>query len=226
MTLPEAENSASRAGSPVDRDRRPHQSDLGAGAGGVGHLGGHRALPDQVVEAELVPRQGPGRLVGRPERLTGRPDGLVGLLGVLDLPLVAPRLGRHVLGAVEGRRLGPGRRQGLARQRGRVGAHVGDPSVLVQALGDLHGPLGAEPELAPRLLLQGRGHERSRGRAAERLVGHRLDGEGHAGQTGGQRPGLGLGQHDHRPRRGQGSPARRSHAPRPGPRRPPRPGRR
>jgi len=57
--------------------RGAHQPHLGAGSGGVGHLGGHRPLPDHVVEAELVARQRPGRLVGGPERLAGRPDGLV-----------------------------------------------------------------------------------------------------------------------------------------------------
>ena len=37
--------------------------------------------------------------------------------------------------------------------------------MLVEALGHLHGPLGAEAQLAAGLLLQGRGHERGRRRA-------------------------------------------------------------
>ena len=102
------------AGPVAAAGRGADQPNLGARAGGVGHLRGHRALPDQVVEAELVAGQRAGRLVRGAERLTGRPDGFVGLLGVLHLALVATRLVGHVLEPVEGRRLGPGGVEGLA----------------------------------------------------------------------------------------------------------------
>ena len=62
MTRPLAENSASAPASgaaPAGTVR--HQADLGARPGGVGHLGGHGALPDEVVEAELVAVQLRGR---------------------------------------------------------------------------------------------------------------------------------------------------------------------
>ena len=161
-----------------------HQADLGARPGGVGHLRGHGALPDEVVEPQRVAAAARRpRLVGGAERLAGGADGLVGLLGVLHLALVAPRRVGDVLAPVQRRRLGPGRRQGLVRQRGGVGAHVGDPALLVEALGHLHGPLGPEAQLAAGLLLQRRGHERRCRRAAVGLLGHRPHGEGLAGQA-------------------------------------------
>ena len=64
------------------------QPDHHALAHGVSHLGGHRPHPHQLVEATLVAVQaGFGR---RAEGVTGGADGLVGLLGVLDLLVVAP----------------------------------------------------------------------------------------------------------------------------------------
>ena len=44
------------AGGHARRAPSADQADLGAGPGGVVHLGGHRALPDQLVQAELVAR--------------------------------------------------------------------------------------------------------------------------------------------------------------------------
>ena len=89
---PERHGSLLRRGrAELDRHRLP---------AGVLHLRGDRALPDQVVQGELVARDLPLELVGRPEHVPGGPDRLVGLLGVLDRALVAARLGRHGLGAV------------------------------------------------------------------------------------------------------------------------------
>ena len=62
------------------------------GAPRVGHLRGDRALPDQLVEPEVVAVDLAGDLARGAERLAGRPDGLVRLLGVLDLAGVLPRL--------------------------------------------------------------------------------------------------------------------------------------
>ncbi len=67
----------------------------------------------------------------------------MGLLGALGLGAVTPRLGVQVLRAVELRDPLPGRLDGLVAQVHRVRAHVGDVAVLVEALGDLHGLLGA-----------------------------------------------------------------------------------
>ena len=68
-------------------------------AGGVLHLRGDGALPDQLVEPELVAGQ-PG-LARRAERVARRPDRLVRLLGVLHLRRVGPRGVGEVLRPVE-----------------------------------------------------------------------------------------------------------------------------
>jgi hypothetical protein len=102
----------------------------------------------------------------------------MGLLGVLHLALVAARLVRHVLGAVQLRRLRACRLQGRLRQRRRVGAHVGDVAVLVEPLRDAHRRLRREAELPARVLLQRRRHERRARLAGVRLLLDAADGEG------------------------------------------------
>ena len=59
------------------------------------------------------------------------------------------------------------------RQSGGVSSHIGDEASLVQPLCHAHGALSAPPQFAARFLLQGRGHERSCGRATVGLVIHR-----------------------------------------------------
>ncbi len=85
-------------------------------------------------------------------------------------PGVDPRLVRQVFGAVEIGDLPPSGGDRLPGEGGRVRAHVGDVTVLVQPLGNPHRPLGAEPELARGLLLEGRGDEGRVGAAGERLL--------------------------------------------------------
>ena len=175
----------------AERDHRAGGAELGVAAvgrlradahrdglaAGVGHLRGDRALPDQVVQGRLVALDLALHLVGGAEAVAGRADRLVRLLRVLHLPVVGARLLRHRVGAVELAGLVARRGDRRLGQRGRVGAHVGDVAVLVEALGDAHRVLRREPELAARLLLQRRGHER-RGRAAGvRLALDRPDGE-------------------------------------------------
>ena len=83
------------------------------------------------------------------------------LLRVLDLAVVAARRGRDVRRRRTARAACVARRrERRLRQRRRVGAHVGDVAVLVEPLGDPHRRLRGEAELAARLLLQRRGHER------------------------------------------------------------------
>ena len=167
------------------------------GAAGVGHLRGDRALPDQFVEPETVAIEFGVQRTRGGERLSCRADRLVGLLGVLDLAGVLARAGVDVLVAVKLASLVARRVNRRLRQRGRVGPHVGDVAVLVELLGHAHGALGAEPELAAGLLLQGRRHER-RVRAAR--VGLLLDrGHGQCGalQPGRERTGGGLVEHQH-----------------------------
>ena len=132
-------------------------------AAGVGHLRGDGALPDQLVEGELVAAQLAGDLGRGAEPVTRGTDGLVRLLGVLDLLLVAARCVGDVLRAIQVARLLAGRGEGGLRQRGAVGAHVGDVAVLVEPLGDAHGVLGGQPQLARGLLLEGARRERRGG---------------------------------------------------------------
>ncbi len=143
----------------------------------VGHLRGERALPDQVVERQLVAVQLALQLLRRPERVTGGANRLVCLLCVLHLARVLARRFRDRVGAVELDRLLARCGERRLGQRRRVGAHVGDVAVLVQALGDAHRRLRSEAQLAARLLLQRRGHERRGGPARVRLLVGRADRE-------------------------------------------------
>ena len=164
---------------------------------GIGHLRGHGALPDQLVQAELVRAQ-LGLDLGRgPEGVPRGPDGLVGLLRGLVALGVDARLGRHGVRPVELGSLAPGGLHGLLREVHRVRAHVRDVAVLVQALGHLHGDAGAHAELAGGLLLQRGGGEGGGRAAGVRLVLHRVDREVRPAQTLGQRAGAGLVQVGH-----------------------------
>ena len=160
MTVPEAENSASRPSAATCAE-----ADGGGGALGVGHLRGDGALPDQLVEAELVAGELLGHLGRGAEGVTGGTDGLVGLLRVGCLAAVDARGRGDVFRAVQLGGLAPRGRDGLVAQRGGVRTHIGDVAVFVQPLGHLHGALRGEAQLAAGLLLQRRGGER-RGRAA------------------------------------------------------------
>ena len=91
----------------------------------------------------------------------------MGLLGVAHLRRVLHGLGGQVLVAVQGRDRLAGVGEGRLRKREAVRAHVRDEAhalatdfhAFVQGLGDAHGAIGAEAQLAVRLLLKGGGHE-------------------------------------------------------------------
>ena len=105
----------------------------------IRHLGSDGALPDQLIEFELVTVQFLGHLGGCAEGVTGRTDGLVGFLRTLGLSLVDAASIRHELGTVKLRGLPSRGVDRLIAQRRRVRTHIGDVTVLVQALGNLHG---------------------------------------------------------------------------------------
>ncbi len=130
------------------------------GPGGIDHLRGDRALPDQLVESQLVGRQLPCDRRRLAEAVARRTDRLVRLLGILDLVAVGTRRGGNRGCSVQRRRLLPRGPDRSVRERRRVRAHVGDEPALVQGLGQTHRPLGGVTQLASSLLLQGRGHER------------------------------------------------------------------
>src|SRR4029077_6698736 len=75
---------------PAGRDRA--ESHLHALAARVGHLRRDRALPDQVVQAELVPAQLVAHVVRRAERVAGGAYGFMRFLRVLHTARVRPRL--------------------------------------------------------------------------------------------------------------------------------------
>ena len=110
--------------------------------------------------------------LGQFERMARRADRFVGFLGVLDLRLDrrAARSGRILARHTRDATRSPGGVDRHLGQVGRVGTHVGDVAVFVQALGDLHRPPGGEAELAVGFLLQRAGGERRRRARGVRLV--------------------------------------------------------
>ena len=192
MTVPVAVNSASvpsAAEAPELDGRRRHLR--------VGHLRGDGALPDQVVQRELVGVELTRHLAGGAEHVTGGADGLVRLLRVLHLALVAPRGVRHVLGAVQLPGLAAGRADGLLRQVHRVGAHVGDVAVLVQRLRHAHRALAAPAQAVGRLLLERRRDEGGLRLPLTGLLDHGAHRERGCRQSVGEAPRPRLVEQDH-----------------------------
>ncbi len=97
------------------------------------------------------------------------------LLRVLRLARVTAGSVRHVFGAVQVARLLTRGADGLLGQGDRVGTHVRDVAVLVQALRDAHRVLRAQTQLAAGLLLQRRGDERRARLARVRLLADGTD---------------------------------------------------
>ena len=120
------------------------QAHGGGGASRVSHLGGDGTLPDQLVETELVVGQRAAHSVRGAEGVTGGTDCFVGFLRVLALGGVHARCGGHELGAVQLGGLAACGGDSLLAQCHRVGTHVGDVTVFVEALRHLHGHSGGE----------------------------------------------------------------------------------
>ena len=164
-------------------------------AEGVGHLRGDRALPDQVVQGQLLLRQGTRNLARRAEMIAGGTDRLVRLLRTLRRGAVQARGVGHGLGPVELGGLLAGGVDRLAGQRRGVGTHVGDVTGLVEGLGGAHRRGRVPVQLARRLLLEGRRREGGGRAAAVGLAGHRVDDRGRGvRQRAGVRAGRGLVQ--------------------------------
>ncbi len=92
--------------------------------------------------------------------MPGGTNRLVGLLGILHFGLIDSRGIGQVIGAVLAGDDLPCRLDGHSGQVRRVGTHVGNVPVLVEALGHLHRPPGGEAALAVGFLLQRAGGER------------------------------------------------------------------
>ncbi len=177
-------------------------STVGLVVDGGHHLARHEAVPDQLVELVLlfleVLLDGVGVDVD-----AGRADGLVGVLRAL-LGLEDVVLRRDELLAVDLLDLGADLGDGVVADARRVRTHVGDEAdraavalevdALVEALGDLHGPLGAEVQVAGGVLLE-LGGGVGRGRVALLLLAddllHLVGGAGEIGAHGGRLRGVG-----------------------------------
>ncbi len=147
----------------------------------VGHLAGHRPLPDQVVERPSA--AGEAQLLRGGHAGPGRPDRLVRLLRPLGLGPEPPRRLAQVLVSVQIPHLSACRPHGLLRELDGIRPHVGDEPALVEALGRPHGVARAEVQLAVRLLLEaGRGERSVRAARGPPLL-HRRDPKGRLGQA-------------------------------------------
>ena len=174
----------------VDLDAGEH-ADRRRVAEGVGHLRGDRALPDQVVQGQLLLREGARHLAGCTEVVAGRADRLVRLLRALRRGAVQARGLGHGLGPVELGGLLAGGVDRLAGQRRGVGTHVGDVTGLVEGLGGAHRRGGVPVQLARGLLLEGRRREGGGRAATVGLACHRVDDRGRGVF---QRAGVGAGR--------------------------------
>src|SRR5438093_1899120 len=134
------------------------------------HLRRDRSDPDQLVQRVLIAVELSLHVLRRAERVARRANRLVRLLRVLHLALVPPWLLGNEVRAVQLAGLRTGRLERRLRQGRRIGPHVRDVAVLVQALRDPHRGLGGEAKLAACLLLQRRRHERRARLARVRLA--------------------------------------------------------
>ncbi len=163
------------------------------------HLASDGTFPDQFVQRVLIGVEMSADRFRR-HRHHGWADRLVCLLGILGLGLEQPGTGRQILRTVALGDQDSNFVEGVLGQIDRVGAHVGDQThcavagvdTLVQLLGDPHGALGGEAQLARGFLLQGGGGE---GRGGVTLALLALDPR-HAqpadgGAVGSRRTGLG-----------------------------------
>ena len=139
------------------------QGDRGPLEIGRGHLAGHRALEDQIVELGLI-------AAARTILLEiGGPDRFVSFLRILGLGRIEARLVGQVIGVIPVR---DGLAAGIDCARVHlhtIGTHICDRPRLIQRLRQPHGVAGRIAELARSFLLQGRSGERRRGAALQRL---------------------------------------------------------
>ena len=147
----------------------------GAFLAGAFHLAGDAALPDQFVKLGGIAVDIARHLFGRAGKAGGA-HRFMGFLGIGGGVGVGARRGRDILRAVFLADQGSGFGDRFGHDGDAVGSHIGDQAgglaadvdAFIQALGDLHGALGVEAQLARGFLLQGRGLEGRRGIAPYR----------------------------------------------------------
>ena len=120
----------------------------------ISHLAGNKLAPDQVVELLSIFLQ--AAYIGWPTTHIGRTDGLVGLLGALFATVYPWFLRQEFITELLFDKFAA-TAHGVLAQVGRVGTHVGNEAGFIEALGQHHGFLDAEPHpVAGRLLQRGR----------------------------------------------------------------------
>ena len=110
----------------------------------VNHLAGDGALPDQVVELQLVGAQNARERRGSSEAIAGWANGFVSFLSILGLALIKTWLTRNRLCTIELCGCSAGSTDRLGGERDGVRPHISDVTVFIKALGDAHRLLGRE----------------------------------------------------------------------------------
>ena len=119
-----------------------------------------RAFPDQFEESELVVVEFASDLLWQLKWTAGRSDGFVSFLGILDFGGVGSRRRIEERFAVLRTNQVAGCVDRFFGKRGRIGTHVSDVAVFVEALRHTHCVFGGHPELSIGFLLQGAGRKR------------------------------------------------------------------
>ena len=147
------------------------QSDGGALQLRGGHLARHGAFPDQRIQLCLIAAA--KAVLAK----IGRTDRLVGFLRILGLGGIETRLFRAIGGVIALANFAPTRSNRRAIHLHTIGPHIGDRARFVETLRGAHRLAGRESQLARGLLLHGRGGERRRRIALQRLFLDFLNGE-------------------------------------------------
>ena len=135
----------------------------------ISHLRSHSALPDQLIQTELIRAQNIFDLRRGAERIPRRADRLVSLLRGSILRRIHARLRSHMIRAIQLGDLAASSVDRLTRKAHRVGTHIGDETVLIQTLRNLHRDPRRETQLTRSILLQSRGRKRSKRTTRVRL---------------------------------------------------------
>jgi len=99
------------------------------------HLAGNGALPDQLVQPQLILIQ-IARDLFRAAAHIGGADTFVGFLGILCLAAILTRAGWQIVIAIDIADHAARRADGFARHNRAVGAHIGDQTNSLTAQGD------------------------------------------------------------------------------------------
>ena len=120
---------------------------------GGGHLAGHRALQDEIIEFCMIAAA--DGTFGE----TGRTDRFMRFLGIFGLALVYPGAVGNIARVIAVSDCLARGGNGTAVHLNAIGPHIGDRAIFIKLLGYTHGVAGGIAELARGFLLQGRSRE-------------------------------------------------------------------